>query len=125
MLRAIKEYILTCFRGEHTDYSWDDNAISLRAEACDPILYRYTDGDSLRQFVFIVGFREPISAFYVDAEAFYEHLTMWLQQGLPSLSPGQTPQRFEVVKTAAVEKQRYAETQYELVCRLIYYQEGA
>ncbi|MBR5236167.1 MAG: hypothetical protein IKW06_02180 [Clostridia bacterium] len=129
MLQSITEFLRGCtaLKNRHITMEilgTDDDAVAVKTVACNPILHRYADGDSLRQFTFSVMSRESGQDAGLSA-AFYEALVQRLKEGLPVLAQGQTPQRFEIVNSAAPDEHDYSSTRYELVCRLIYYQKGA
>ena len=97
--------------------------ISLQAIGGNPMIYRYTDGSSLRQFLFLISSREDAFG-TMAAEEFYEALTYWLEHHMPTLGDGKTAQRIEVTKTASIAERDYTGLRYELTCRLVYYQKG-
>lgn len=120
-LRACPElyFAVADFLGE------DPNAVSIRAVGCDPILSRYADGGSLRQFVFAVCTREASPcAENGFPDAFFGAVDRWLQENLPILPEGQTAQRFEIVQSASVAERDYVTVRYEQTYRLVYYQKG-
>ena len=130
MLEAMIDYLQMCPLLKGVSLSADflgdrPGAVSVQAVACEPILYRYTDGDSLRQFVFKISSREEGQlAGGEPPEAFYGKLAAWLQSGLPTLAAEQTPQRFDILQTAAAAERDYSSTRYDMECRLVYYQKG-
>ncbi len=97
--------------------------MSLQAVSAKPIVYRYTDGSSLRQFLFVISSKEEAFP-VVAADEFYENVTAWLESHLPELTDGKVAQKIEVTKTAAVAERDYTGLRYELTCRLVYYQKG-
>ena len=100
---------------------------SIEAVPCDPIYQQYTDGDCLRQFLFVFASREFFSA---DVEqntanaAFYEAFENWIydnnQAGvLPDLD-GHEPVSIEVLTSGYVFDADADAARYQIQCRLIY-----
>lgn len=131
MLEAIVDYLQTCSLLKGVSVSADflgdrPGSMSVQAVACEPILHCYTDGGSLRQFIFKISSREEGQpAGRKSPEAFYGKLAAWLQSGLPTLAAEQMPQRFDILRTAAVTERDYSSLRYDMECRLVYYQKGA
>ncbi len=100
-----------------------DGDISLQAVSGKPILYRYTDGASLRQCLFMISSKETAFS-EKTADEFYESVTAWLETYLPELPGEKVAQKMEVTKTAAVAERDYTGLRYELTFRLVYYQKG-
>ncbi len=129
MLQSITEFLQGCPALKNRKVTMDflgadATAVGVKTVACRPVLHRYADGDSLCQFTFSVMSREAGQG-VGGASEFYEALVQRLKEELPVLGPGKTPQRFEIVSSAAPDEHDYGSTRYELVCRLIYYQKGA
>lgn len=99
----------------------------------EPIVKRYVDGSSIRQFRFLFGSREGYDKDAMQnmlASDFYENLSEWLEQqtrmgNLPVLEEGMESQKMEAVTTGyAFEADQQAKhARYQIQCRLIYFKE--
>ena len=82
IIESVREYIqnLSCLstfnNAINVNYlSDDDNSFSLEEVPCDPVLKKYIDGSSLRQYQFIFTSKEPYSEEIlqnIDNSSFYE-----------------------------------------------------
>lgn len=103
-------------------------AYSIDAVPCNPIIKKYSDGGSLRQYIFTFGSRT-----YYDAEeienlktaVFYEKLAEWFEEinagkTMPKLEEGMTALRFEILSSGYLYSANGPTAQYRLQCRLIY-----
>lgn len=107
--------------------SHTDGAVGVQLLACEPVIQQYVDGDSLRQAVFRLSFRECDSKEAPDRDAVHHQITSWLENcrsSLPVLAEGQTAQRIELLKTEAQENRTFGGDCYSAEYRLIYYQKG-
>lgn len=97
---------------------------------CDPILTQYTDGGTLRQFLFLFGSREAYGADTLQNIAnsrFYEQLAQWLETNsdhriLPALPSPLEAQRLEVISSGYVMEDDTDNARYQMQCRLVYTQ---
>ena len=82
IIESVREYIqnLSCLstfnNAINVNYlADDDNSFSLEEVPCDPVLKKYIDGSSLRQYQFIFTSKEPYSEEIlqnIDNSSFYE-----------------------------------------------------
>ncbi len=103
---------------------------SIESVPAEPVLRRYVDGATLRQYVFVFASRE----YYDDdreenirAAGFYEQLQSWLEERnrtgrLPEISDG-TALRLETLSGGYVLSDRAGTARYQMQCRLIYKKE--
>ncbi|MBE7048680.1 MAG: hypothetical protein E7393_04850 [Ruminococcaceae bacterium] len=128
MLYTIVEFFKACsaLQVVSADFLPDSaDVVSIQAVGCDPIVHQYTGGDSIRQFTFKIVYRDIGSILGQGyAEELFQAVCDYMQTSLPKLAYGKTPQRFEVLKTVSVAERDYSSTQYEMACRLLYYQKG-
>ncbi len=130
MLSRITEFLQRCpyFKNRQltTDFLGEKiGAVGLKQIACDPVLYRYADGASLRQFVFSVLVRDETYVFFEDGpEAVFEAVEEAFSKTMPLLETGQIAQRLETVKCAAMAERDYGSACYSAEYRLIYFQRG-
>lgn len=109
-----------------------DNEVTIDAVPCKPILRQYTDGGSLRQYLFVVGSREYYSEDILQNIAnngLYEDLALWLDgqnrlRHLPQLDGGRRCQSIEALSTAYLleENPLSNHARYQIQCRMIYSQ---
>ena len=104
---------------------------TLEQEPHAPIIKRYADGGSLRQFVFAFASRELFGEKEIEnleVSRFYEEFAEWLESTsekkiLPKLDPGKTALRLEVLTGGYLLSNTNTSARYEIQCRLIYRQE--
>ncbi len=102
-----------------------EHVVSVESLACEPVLEKYVDGGSLRQFVFRLSSRGLNHvARPEEMTAFYEKVGQWLEKGerFPDLGEGRTVRSFEVLKTGALADRSYSSNRYGMDCRMIYYE---
>lgn len=126
MLKRITECLQKCPFFANTvigqDYLGENiGAVSVHGISCEPVVQRYADGATMRQFMFDVLVRLDVST---EAEPYFDIVAEWFSQAVPLLEDGQCAQRFEIVKSAAVQDRHYSNVRYGMTCRLLYYQRG-
>ena len=124
MLKQVIDYLQKCPFFENTIIGQDflgeeDGSVSVQMVACNPVVQQYADGATLRQFTFAVLVRLYNGT---DAEHYFERVSEWFLQGVPQLKDGRCAQRFEIVKSSAVQDREYGSVCYEMTWRLLYYQ---
>lgn len=105
----------------------DPTEYCLETVPCDPVYRKYTDGDCLRQFLFLFASREFFSADVVQNTAnaaFYEDFERWIyannQAGtLPDLD-GREAISIEVLTSGYVFSADGDAARYQIQLRLIY-----
>lgn len=133
ILEGIRNFILQCpllhdgrlnvdYLGfEATEYSIDGTPVQ-------PVIKRYVDGGTVRQFNFVFS---SIEIYGEDAlnnlvnSGFYEDFAEWLEQSskagnLPEMSGGKTPLRIEALNTGYLFDSTTDKGLYHIQCRLIY-----
>jgi len=101
-------------------------AASVRPLPEAPLVRRYTDGSSLRQAVFSLCLRERPAEETGGIMKLMLAVGRWLEKqgvGLPLLDGGRFSRGFEVVQAPAVTDNTFGSRRFEMVCRLLYYQE--
>lgn len=105
---------------------------SIESVPSDPVVKRYVDGASLRQYVFVFASRE----FYdedqlqnMDTARFYEELGAWIEEKnssgeLPLLEDGCRALKLEVSAGGYILSAKAGTARFQLQCRLIYRKEG-
>ena len=97
-----------------------------------PIVKKYVDGSSIRQYLFAVTSREYYSIDMlanIDNSEFYEDLADWFEeqnaaQNYPKFSAGKTVQRIELVTSGYLYSTDRKTARYQLEIRIIYYKEA-
>lgn len=104
---------------------------TIDGEITDPILRRYTDGSSLRQFNFIFASREKYGADTLQNIAnsgFYEDFADWIETqsnagNLPILDKYRIPQYIEVQSNNYIFDTDDSTARYQIQLKFIYYQD--
>lgn len=136
MINTIKAFINTCptlFEIDvNINYLGEQSAsAAVENVSAEPIIKNYTDGATLRQFLFTIAMRENYGQ---DAEvnraaaSKLDDISDWIcemdKRGiLPVLKDGKSPISLEVIKTGWVEEKESDTAKYQLQCRLVYYQD--
>lgn len=98
---------------------------------CIPIIKRYVDGSTQRQFQFVFASREEYDSQewkQIEAAQFYENLQEWFEEQsanktLPVLENGLFALRLEVLSSGYLISSDAKTARYQIQCRLIYYKE--
>lgn len=135
ILEYIRNFILTCplINGEsvNVDYIGTDMSYSIDALPCDPIVQRYTDGGTKRQFQFALTSKEQYDEdvrINIENSGFYEAFEEWLDaqsmlDELPDMAEKKTPIGFETLNKGYLYDVEEVYARYRIECRLIYEQE--
>ena len=99
---------------------------------CDPIVKKYVDGSSIRQYLFGVTSREYYSIDMIQNiknSEIYEDLAEWFEgqnkaQSFPDLGSGKTVQRIELVTSGYLYSTDRKTARYQLEIRIIYHKEA-
>lgn len=135
IIQAIKEYVEKCPLLEggkvNVDYIGTEMTYSLDPLPCDPIIKKYTDGGSMRQFQFAFLSKE-----YYDEDAritiensdFYQCFEDWLEEmnmvnDFPVLPLGKIAYQYEVLSKGYLAEIDGNKARYVIECRLLYEQE--
>jgi hypothetical protein len=140
IIDSIRKFINTCphldefHQGLGIDYLKEDaTAYMIESTPADPIIKRYADGSSIRQYEFIFASKD----FYgsdvlqnIDNIGFYEHFAGWLEEqtklrNLPVLPDGMSPQSILAVTSGYIyNTEEMDKAVYQIQCRLKYYKEA-
>lgn len=133
---AIREYILTCpylnefAKGINVDYLGAEvDSYSIEETPCNPIIKKYIDGSSVKQFEFIFASREsygPEVLQNIENCGFYEHFANWIEEqnrdmNYPKLKDGIRVQKIECTSTGYAYQTGVDCARYQIQLRLIYY----
>lgn len=131
LIEAVREHLKTCpllAEGRlNVDFlPPDEGSYSVEATPANPLIQRYIDGSSKRQFVFVLASTE----FYgenirqnLDNIGFYQSFTDWLEEApLPPIDDGKTAQKMEALTSGYAFLTDTDKARYQIECRLIYHQ---
>ena len=98
---------------------------------CDPIVTRYIDGGTRRQYLFVFASREAYGADALNNMAncgFYEQLADWLEtqnikRNYPALPAGKIPISITAITSGYLFNAGPETGRYQIQCRLTYTQE--
>lgn len=136
IIEALEQYFLKCdllkdgclrvdFLGEKpVEYS-------IEVLPCDPVVKRYANGSSVRQYLFAFGSREYYSQERlqnIQNSAFYEKFADWVEtknrsEELPELPSGMEAQGIEVVSSGYLFDGSMKNARYQIQLRLLYFKE--
>lgn len=137
IIEALYDYFAECelINGEkvHIDYL-PEKAIqySIDVVPCNPVIKKYVDGTTKKQYLFVFGSREYYSAEVAQNLAnsgFYETLTDWIDEKskngeLPKLKNGKEALRIEVLSSGYAMDSSTDNARYQIQCRLTYIDKG-
>lgn len=136
IIQSLRDYFLAC-------PLMDDNKInvdylpeagieySIDTTPATEIIKEYTDGGSLRQYLFVIRSVNDYGSDVLQNIAnsgFYEKLSEWMEQNtktglLPQLPAGKTAQIIQAQSTGYLFTTSAAAGRYQIQCRLQYLQE--
>lgn len=108
-----------------------DGSISIENVPSEPVVKRYSDGATLRQYCFLLVSREAYdgdSTANTEVSKFYENFERWIDTNnnagnLPDLSElGLKAEKLEVVKSGCVYNTAKASARFQMELRLLYKQ---
>lgn len=99
---------------------------------CDPVLKRYVNGDTVRQYLFAFGSREYYSQERlqnIKNSAFYERLAEWVEdqnhaENLPELPPGMEATGLYVTSSGYLFDGSKTNARYQIQFQLKYFKEA-
>lgn len=136
MMKAVRDYLLSCevideFAKVGVDFLGNDpEEFTLESVPVDPIIKRYTDGGSLRQFVFVFASRNyygPDVWQNLENLGFYEKLSAWFEAkthagDLPVLGTKKYCQTIEALTSGYIFDATEDQARYQLQARITYLQ---
>lgn len=98
---------------------------------CDPIVKRYANGSTVRQYLFAFGSREYYSQERlqnIQNSAFYEKLSDWVEEKdrsetFPELPDGMEVEGLRVVSSGYLFDGSMKNARYQIQLQLLYYKE--
>lgn len=133
LIEYIRELFKTCplLADERINVDFleaDHGSYSINTSPADPIVQRYVNGDTRRQYVF-----EFASAEWYGAEirqnlenvGFWEALADWIESvPLPPLDGSKEPQQLQILTSGYAFLTEADAARYQIDCRLLYRQKG-
>ena len=137
IIKALRNYIRTCPYLDTFNNAIKINVNYLESSAdtysieevpINPIIKKYTNGDSVRQYAFIFTSREPYGIDVlqnIDNSGFYEKFAEWIEnqndnEVFPLLDNGLEPLAIEVISTGYAFAVTEDTAQYQIQLRLKY-----
>lgn len=135
IIEAIKKHIEACplLADGHVnvDYVGTEMSYSIDPLPCDPVVRKYTDGGSMKQFQFAFTSKEEYDEderITIDNSGFCQDFEEWLElknatDNLPELPAGKNAFRYETMNKGYLFDIDGNKAKYRIECRLIYTQE--
>lgn len=108
----------------------DITTYSIEEVPIEPIVKKYIDGSTERQYAFIFASRESYGADVlqnISNSGFYEDFAEWLEQetlkgNLPILDEGKESLKIEATTTGDAFQMDVDKARYQIQCKLVYFQ---
>lgn len=136
IIEYIREYIenLSCMstftNAINVNYlSDEDDSFSIEEVPCNPILKKYIDGSSIRQYQFVFTSKEPYSEEIlqnIDNSSFYEDFANEIEEKngfFPPIGEGLKAKSIEVISSPYCVKVTEDKAIYQINLNLKYYKE--
>ena len=134
IIQSIRNYFLTCPLLTDGKVNVDfidkdiDTTYNIDPIPTNPVIKKFVDGASERQFTFIFSSCEPWGDDVLqnlDNNGFYEELTGWIERNkeLPILDRDKKPLRIEILTPGYLMSNSADRAYYQIQLRLVYYQE--
>ena len=135
LIQAVRNYLMTCplLKGGvilSVDQLGTEISYAIDTVPCNPIIKKYTDGGSRRQFQFVFASREKYGEQVlenIENSGFYEQFSDWLEQQswnriFPDLGNYRTPYGIEILSRGYINDAEDDTARYQIQLNLIYYQ---
>jgi hypothetical protein len=136
IIKALRDYFLTCpLMGKskiNVDFLPETGIeYSIDTTPATEIVKQYTDGSSIRQYLFVIRSVNDYGSDVLQNIAnsgFYENLSAWLEMqsragNFPALPAGKTPIKIEAQSTGYLFTSDAGSGRYQIQCRIEYLQE--
>lgn len=134
IIKTLEEYFLKCDMLKdgclRVDYLGEKPIeYAIEVLPCDPILKKYVNGDSVRQYLFAFGSKEFYSQERqqnIENSAFYERFSEWVEDqndsgNLPVLPEGMEAEELKVISSGYLHGESGIHARYQIQLRLIYF----
>lgn len=137
IVKTIRDFIKTCpylpnyFKGIGVNYMADrTETYVIESVPVKEIVKYYTNGDSVRQFVFVFASKQRYGEDVlnnINNLGFYEDFSRWLEEKttkrqLPDLGDGRVAEKITATSVPYVLTEENNKARYQVQCRLQYYQ---
>lgn len=131
IIDALRDHIKTCplLSGKRINVNFIGVKMSYSVDPlpCEPVIRKYTDGGSVRQFQFQLSSKELYdedARVNIENSGFYQAFQEWLEKStMGALETGKTPLYFETLSSGYLYDVDGHDARYAVECRLIYEQE--
>lgn len=136
LIESIRNYIISCpyLSDSRVNIDWqgaEPTEYSIDGTPVDPIVKRYVDGGTERQFNFVFSSVERYGQDVLNNirnSGFYEDFAAWVEEqnrngNLPILGDGLIPKKVEVLTTGCLFDNSPDKGWYQIQCRLLYYKD--
>ena len=139
IIKALRDYISQCpylyefNKGINIDYLDNDSTTySIEEVPSEPIIKRYINGDTKRQYDFIFASRESYGEDVfqnIENSGFYEDFSSWIEEeslngNLPNLEGNKESLEIKVSTTGYAFQTDDSSARYQIQLKLIYFQRG-
>lgn len=135
MIESVRNYMANCPHLKNGRLNVDflghkRKEFSIETEPVNPVVKQYVNGDSIRQFVFLIVFRGPYGMDLKQNTAnieLFEKITDWLeaqnqQQNFPLLAENQDAISIKALSQGFAYQTGIDTARYQMQCQLLYYQ---
>lgn len=141
IIKALRDYMRTCpyldtfnnaIKVNVNFLESDTDTYSIEEVPINPIVKKYVNGDSIRQYAFIFTSREPYGVDVlqnIDNSGFYEKFADWIEENnekeiFPVLNNGLEPLEIKVTSTGYAFAVTEDTAQFQIQLRLKYFKRG-
>ncbi|WKY44467.1 chloramphenicol resistance protein [Eubacteriaceae bacterium ES2] len=137
IVESIRDFIGTCpyldefHKGLGVDHLKEDGpAYMIESTPCEPVVKKYTDGSSIRQYEFIFASKDMYGSDVmqnIENIGFYEHFANWLEEqtkarSFPVMDEDMNPQSILAIASGYIfNTEEVDEAVYQIQCRLKYF----
>ena len=138
IIESIRDFIKECphlseFAGVIGVESLDADPVCYAIESVpvSPVVKRYTDGSSVRQFAFNFLSKAPYNNDVlenIENCGFFEHFSDWMEErtitkDLPKMGSGKTAKKIQAMSPGYLFNEEGNQAFYQIQCKLTYFQE--
>lgn len=137
IIEGVREFLGTCdiLDGELLNVDFlppEHKTYSVDVVPCTPILKSYFNGDSMRQFIFLLSTRTYYGTLIrqqIDNLAIFEEFEAWIdtqnsKKNFPDLGDGRTATKIEVTTSGYAFAPQTDSARYQIQCKLTFIQKG-
>lgn len=134
IIESVRNYLLTCplLNDGRVNIDWlgaEPAEYSIDGSPVNPIVKRYADGGTIRQFNFVFSSVEAYGQDVlnnIENSGFYEDFAEWLEKQnkakiLPEMDNGRKAIGIEALNTGYLFENTVDRARYQIQCRLLYY----